>query len=155
MHLHVASGYSARYGASHPRDLVARAAERGIGTLALTGRDTVTGIVRFAKAATNAGIRPVFGTSPSPPTPPLPHTRARRSQDPGAWWRARSRGASAGHAARPVSGGLGATVPSGSRCGAYAHTQVRANSCRSSCTPVEPFRSGAWRTATGSPGRRR
>ncbi|MFF4429774.1 DNA polymerase III subunit alpha [Streptomyces sp. NPDC001513] len=57
----MASGYSARYGASHPRDLVRRAAERGIGTLALTDRDTVTGIVRFAKAAIAAGIRPVFG----------------------------------------------------------------------------------------------
>ncbi|MER7468983.1 hypothetical protein [Streptomyces sp. NPDC097981] len=36
VHLHVASGYSARYGAAHPRDLVHRAAERGIGMLALT-----------------------------------------------------------------------------------------------------------------------
>ncbi|MGW2016751.1 DNA polymerase III subunit alpha [Streptomyces sp. NPDC001927] len=61
VHLHVASGFSARYGASHPQDLVARAAERGIGALALTDRDTVTGIVRFAKATTAAGIRPVFG----------------------------------------------------------------------------------------------
>ncbi|MGW6877420.1 DNA polymerase III subunit alpha [Streptomyces xanthophaeus] len=61
VHLHVASGYSARYGASHPRDLVRRAAERDIGVLALTDRDTVTGAVRFAKAATAAGIRPVFG----------------------------------------------------------------------------------------------
>ncbi|WP_392748916.1 DNA polymerase III subunit alpha [Streptomyces sp. LN590] len=61
VHLHVASGFSARYGASHPHDLVARAAERGIGTLALTDRDTVTGVVRFAKAATAAGVRPVFG----------------------------------------------------------------------------------------------
>ncbi|MER7141129.1 DNA polymerase III subunit alpha [[Kitasatospora] papulosa] len=61
VHLHVASGYSARYGASHPHDLVARAAERGISTLALTDRDTVTGIVRFAKAAMAAGVRPVLG----------------------------------------------------------------------------------------------
>ncbi|MET8768595.1 DNA polymerase III subunit alpha [Streptomyces sp. NPDC004658] len=60
-HLHVASGFSARYGASHPRDLVARAAERGTGVVALTDRDMVTGTVRFAKAAANAGIRPVFG----------------------------------------------------------------------------------------------
>lgn len=60
-HLHVASGYSARYGASHPHVLVTRAAERGIGTLALTDRDMVTGTVRFAKAAMEAGIRPVFG----------------------------------------------------------------------------------------------
>ncbi|MGW7063561.1 DNA polymerase III subunit alpha [Streptomyces sp. NPDC054904] len=61
VHLHVSSGYSARYGASHPRDLVQRAAEREIGVLALTDRDTVTGAVRFAKAAAAAGIRPVFG----------------------------------------------------------------------------------------------
>ncbi|MFD8417416.1 DNA polymerase III subunit alpha [Streptomyces sp. NPDC059650] len=60
-HLHVASGFSARYGASHPRDLVARAAERGIETLALTDRDMVTGTVRFAKAAAAAGVRPLFG----------------------------------------------------------------------------------------------
>ncbi|MFD3415572.1 DNA polymerase III subunit alpha [Streptomyces cyaneofuscatus] len=59
--LHVASGYSARFGASHPRDLVARAAERGIGTLALTDRDTVAGTVRFATAAAAAGVRPLFG----------------------------------------------------------------------------------------------
>ncbi|MET9103763.1 DNA polymerase III subunit alpha [Streptomyces antibioticus] len=60
-HLHVASGFSARYGASHPNDLAARAAERGIGTLALTDRDMVTGTVRFAKAAAAEGIRPLFG----------------------------------------------------------------------------------------------
>ncbi|MER5556151.1 DNA polymerase III subunit alpha [Streptomyces sp. NPDC002793] len=61
VHLHVASGYSARYGASHPQDLVARAAERGITALALTDRDTVTGVVRFAKAAMAADVSPVFG----------------------------------------------------------------------------------------------
>ncbi|MEU5417880.1 DNA polymerase III subunit alpha [Streptomyces sp. NPDC020667] len=61
VHLHVASGFSMRYGVSHPRDLVERAVEHGIGTLALTDRDTVTGTVRFAKAAMSAGIRPVFG----------------------------------------------------------------------------------------------
>ncbi|MET9209071.1 PHP domain-containing protein, partial [Streptomyces bacillaris] len=60
-HLHVSSGFSARYGASHPHDLVARASERGIGALALTDRDMVTGTVRFAKAAAAAGVRPVVG----------------------------------------------------------------------------------------------
>lgn len=60
-HLHVSSGFSARYGASHPRDLVARAAVRGIGTVALTDRDMVTGTVRFAKAAAAAGVKPLFG----------------------------------------------------------------------------------------------
>lgn len=60
-HLHVASGYSARYGAAHPEHLVRRAAERGMTTLALTDRDTVTGVVRFARACAKAGVRPVFG----------------------------------------------------------------------------------------------
>ncbi|MER5549759.1 DNA polymerase III subunit alpha [Streptomyces sp. NPDC002589] len=78
-HLHVASGFSARYGASHPRDLVARAAERGIGTLALTDRDTVTGAVRFAKAAAAVGIRPLFGVDLGVAafTPAAPATRGR------------------------------------------------------------------------------
>ncbi|MFH8681265.1 DNA polymerase III subunit alpha [Streptomyces lydicus] len=60
-HLHVASGYSARYGASHPEQLVERAAERGMSALALTDRDTVTGTVRFAQACAKAGVRPLFG----------------------------------------------------------------------------------------------
>ncbi|MGW1520805.1 DNA polymerase III subunit alpha [Streptomyces sp. NPDC002287] len=82
-HLHVASGYSARYGASHPHDLVQRAAERGIDTLALTDRDTVTGTVRFAKAATNAGIRPVFGVDVAvAPLTPAPAGRELRRRTP-------------------------------------------------------------------------
>ncbi|WP_217554807.1 DNA polymerase III subunit alpha [Streptomyces sp. GbtcB6] len=74
-HLHVASGYSARYGASHPEQLVQRAAERGMSALALTDRDTVTGAVRFAQACAKEGVRPVFGIdlavaalAPPPPT---------------------------------------------------------------------------------------
>ncbi|MGW7315750.1 DNA polymerase III subunit alpha [Streptomyces sp. NPDC054865] len=81
VHLHVASGYSARYGASHPRDLVQRAVVRGIGVLALTDRDSVTGAVRFAKAAAAAGIRPVFGVDvavvPHAPARPGSTTRPR------------------------------------------------------------------------------
>ncbi|MDV9178722.1 PHP domain-containing protein, partial [Streptomyces sp. W16] len=59
-HLHVASGYSARYGASHPEQLADRAAERGIAALSLTDRDTVTGAVRFARACAGAEVRPIF-----------------------------------------------------------------------------------------------
>lgn len=59
MHVHEASGYSARYGPSHPETLVRRAAERGIERLALTDRDTVT--ERFAKACADHGVRPIFG----------------------------------------------------------------------------------------------
>ncbi|MFD3334094.1 DNA polymerase III subunit alpha [Streptomyces sp. NPDC058700] len=60
-HLHTASGFSLRYGASHPERLAARAAERGMDALALTDRDTLAGTVRFAKACAKEGIRPLFG----------------------------------------------------------------------------------------------
>ncbi|WP_406370599.1 DNA polymerase III subunit alpha [Streptomyces sp. NBC_00647] len=60
-HLHTASGFSLRYGASHPERLAERASERGMDALALTDRDTLAGTVRFAKACAKAGIRPLFG----------------------------------------------------------------------------------------------
>ena len=60
-HLHVASGYSLQYGASHPHVLVERAAEQEMDTLALTDRDGTYGAVKFAKACRQAGIRPVLG----------------------------------------------------------------------------------------------
>ncbi|MFI6449833.1 PHP domain-containing protein [Kitasatospora sp. NPDC050543] len=60
-HLHVASGYSVRYGASLPAALAERAAERGLTSLALTDRDTVSGVVRHAKACAANGLRPLFG----------------------------------------------------------------------------------------------
>ncbi|MGW0535409.1 DNA polymerase III subunit alpha [Streptomyces sp. NPDC003032] len=60
-HLHTASGFSLRYGASHPERLAERAAERGMDALALTDRDTLAGTVRFAKACAKAGVRPLFG----------------------------------------------------------------------------------------------
>ena len=61
VHLHVASGYSLRHGASHPHLLAARAAEHGMDALALTDRDGVYGAVRFAKACQREGIRPMLG----------------------------------------------------------------------------------------------
>ncbi|MGY1804654.1 DNA polymerase III subunit alpha [Blastococcus sp. SYSU D00922] len=61
VHLHVASGYSMRYGANHPADLVARAAEHGMSALALTDRDGLYGAVKFALACRSAGVRPIFG----------------------------------------------------------------------------------------------
>ncbi|MER5775348.1 DNA polymerase III subunit alpha [Streptomyces sp. NPDC002039] len=62
-HLHTVSGFSARYGGSHPERLAERAAERGMDALALTDRDTLAGAVRFAKAAAGAGVRPLFGVN--------------------------------------------------------------------------------------------
>ncbi|WP_225098446.1 DNA polymerase III subunit alpha [Streptomyces sp. CoH27] len=60
-HLRTVSGFSLRYGASHPERLAERASERGMDVLALTDRDTVAGVVRFAKACARVGVRPVFG----------------------------------------------------------------------------------------------
>jgi error-prone DNA polymerase len=61
VHLHVASGYSMRYGANSPRALVDRAAHWGQAMVALTDRDGLYGAVKFALAAREAGIRPIFG----------------------------------------------------------------------------------------------
>src|SRR3954447_11461992 len=62
VHLHVASGYSLRHGASSPAVLVDRAADHGMDTLALTDRDGVYGAVKFVTACMARGIRPVLGT---------------------------------------------------------------------------------------------
>jgi error-prone DNA polymerase len=77
VHLHVASGYSLQYGASHPHVLVERAAEHEMDTLALTDRDGVYGAVRFAKACMQAGVRPVLGVDLAvAPTGALPDPAA-------------------------------------------------------------------------------
>jgi error-prone DNA polymerase len=60
-HLRAVSGFSLRYGAGHAHQLAERAAERGLDALALTDRDTVAGVVRFAKACEQLGVRPLFG----------------------------------------------------------------------------------------------
>ncbi|MEJ5914831.1 PHP domain-containing protein [Pseudokineococcus sp. 1T1Z-3] len=60
-HLHVASGYSLRHGASSPAALVARAAELDLDTLALTDRDGLYGAVKHVTACSEAGIAPVLG----------------------------------------------------------------------------------------------
>ena len=60
-HLHVASGFSLRYGASTPEALVERAVAQGQSTLALTDRDGAYGAVRFVQACARAGVSPVLG----------------------------------------------------------------------------------------------
>src|SRR5438128_2295719 len=59
--LHCHSNFSLLDGASHPEDLVKRAAELGMPALALTDHDAVYGAVRFSQAARTHGIRPLFG----------------------------------------------------------------------------------------------
>ncbi|MGD8149842.1 DNA polymerase III subunit alpha [Ornithinimicrobium sp. Y1694] len=61
VHLHVASSASMRFGASHPAELVERAAALGQSALALTDRDGVYGAVRFVRSCTEHGIRPILG----------------------------------------------------------------------------------------------
>src|SRR3954466_11926375 len=81
VHLHVASGYSLRYGASHPHTLVERAAEHEMDTLALTDRAGTYGAVKFARSCYAAGIRPVLGgeLADSPTLPAHATGRATRS----------------------------------------------------------------------------
>ncbi|MEU3042686.1 MULTISPECIES: DNA polymerase III subunit alpha [Streptomyces] len=74
-HLHTVSGYSLRYGASHPERLAERAAERGMDAVALTDRDTLAGAVRFAKACATAGVRPLFGVELAVGERPRPQGR--------------------------------------------------------------------------------
>ncbi|MDP9222036.1 MAG: PHP domain-containing protein, partial [Actinomycetota bacterium] len=60
-HLHVASGYSLRHGASSPQALVERAAELGQPALALTDRDGLYGAIRFARACQRSRVAPMLG----------------------------------------------------------------------------------------------
>ena len=62
-HLHVASGYSFKYGTSQPHQLVARAAELGMTSIALTDRDGMPGAIRFAKSCEAFGINPILGVN--------------------------------------------------------------------------------------------
>ncbi|MCX5266491.1 DNA polymerase III subunit alpha [Streptomyces sp. NBC_00199] len=80
-HLHTVSGFSLRYGASHPERLAERASERGMDALALTDRDTLAGAVRFAKACAKAGVRPLFGVDLAVAAPERPRDDASVRRD--------------------------------------------------------------------------
>src|SRR5215471_17992917 len=60
-HLHVASSYSLRYGTATPANLVARAAQFGMPSLALTDRDGLYGAFKHVQACADAGIKPLLG----------------------------------------------------------------------------------------------
>ncbi len=84
VHLHVASGFSLRHGASPPAALVERALEHEMDTLALTDRDGTYGAVRFAKACLSAGIKPVLGVDLAlAPTGLVPRPGSRPGSGPG------------------------------------------------------------------------
>lgn len=61
VHLHLRSPFSFLDGASSIEDLVGRAASLGFSALALTDHDNVSAAVRFARAAREAGIKPIQG----------------------------------------------------------------------------------------------
>ncbi|WP_314173082.1 DNA polymerase III subunit alpha [Streptomyces winkii] len=82
VHLHVASGFSLRYGASHPETLAGRAADRGMDAVALTDRDTLAGAVRFARASAGAGVRPVYGVDLAVAERPERKSAVRRRRTP-------------------------------------------------------------------------
>jgi error-prone DNA polymerase len=59
--LHCHSNFSFLDGASHPEELVEEAVALGLEALAVTDHDGLYGIVRFAEAAREVGLRTVFG----------------------------------------------------------------------------------------------
>ena len=59
--LHCHSNFSLLDGASHPEELVARAAALGLPALALTDHDAVYGAPRFLRAARAHGVHPLLG----------------------------------------------------------------------------------------------
>ncbi|WP_034810266.1 PHP domain-containing protein, partial [Intrasporangium oryzae] len=80
VHLHVASGYSMRYGTAKPEQLVDRAVAWGQPALALTDRDGLYGAVKFVRACMDRGIAPVLGVDlalePDPSAPPVARSRS-------------------------------------------------------------------------------
>ena len=60
--LQASSNFSFLRGASHPEELVARAAELGHGAIAVADRNTLAGVVRAHAAAKAAGIKLVVGS---------------------------------------------------------------------------------------------
>jgi len=86
--LHCHSNFSFLDGASSADDLVARAVELGLGAVAVTDHQGLYGVVRFAIAADEAGIKPIVGLEielidPAVPDPAqivMPRRRRSRSQ---------------------------------------------------------------------------
>ena len=64
--LHAKTNFSFLEGASHPDELVARAAELGYAALAVTDRASLAGVVRAHVAAKQAGIKLIIGAEITP-----------------------------------------------------------------------------------------
>jgi len=59
--LQVSTNFSFLRGASHPEELIVRAAELGLSAMAVTDRNSVAGVVRAFRAAKDAGVRLIVG----------------------------------------------------------------------------------------------
>ena len=68
--LYCRSNFSFLEGASHPEELVQRAAELGYAALAITDRNSVAGVVRAHVAAKEVGLRLIIGTEITPTDAP-------------------------------------------------------------------------------------
>ena len=60
-HLRTCSGYSFKYGTATANQLVERAAQFGMQSLALTDRDNMAGAIRFVQACESASVKPILG----------------------------------------------------------------------------------------------
>ena len=60
-HLHVHTEYSLLDGSAKIRELVARAKELGMDSIAITDHGAMYGVVDFYEAAQEAGIKPIIG----------------------------------------------------------------------------------------------
>src|SRR5580704_12009797 len=70
--LHAKSNFSFLEGASHPEELVERAAELGYAAVAVTDRNSLAGVVRAHVAAKQLGMKLVIGAEITPDgAPPL------------------------------------------------------------------------------------
>src|ERR1700749_1826806 len=70
--LHCKTNFSFLEGASHPDELVARAAELGYAALAITDRSSLAGVVRAHAAAKQVGLKLLIGAEITPlDAPPL------------------------------------------------------------------------------------
>lgn len=60
-HLHLASGFSFKYGTTLPHQLVEQARDFGMHSLALTDRDGLSGAIRFTQSCVENQISPIIG----------------------------------------------------------------------------------------------
>ncbi len=68
--LHAKTNFSFLEGASHPDELVGRAAELGYAALAITDRNSLAGVVRAHQAAKEAGLKLLVGAEITPEDAP-------------------------------------------------------------------------------------